>query len=479
MIPERVHDTSRTKIVATIGPSCNSKDVLKSMIIAGVDVCRLNFSHGSRQDHLHVINIIREIREELRTNVAILADLQGPKIRVGDIENNNITLEKGDELEIVNKPVTGTKEKIYLAYESFPQDVSKGDIILMDDGKLKLEVISTNKSDSVMASVIYGGPLSSNKGVNLPDTTITLPSMTEKDIEDAKFALENEVDWLALSFVRSPSDIIELDQLIKKQRKSAGIIAKIEKPQALSHIDEILDLVDGIMVARGDLGVEVPYDQVPVIQKDLVKKCLKKAIPVIIATQMMESMINNFRPTRAEANDVANSVLDGADAVMLSGETAVGKHPVTVINSMQRIIDYTEPNGSFFNREDIKRNLTGHFLPDSICANANFMANQTGAKAIIIFTFSGYTALRIASYRPNTEIIVFTRNKKLLNRLPLIWGVKTFYIDDQKNIDEAIDVSIRFLKRVGLLKPGDVTVHVSSTPIHARGNTNMLKLSYA
>lgn len=471
------YDRSQTKVIATIGPASSSKEILARLFQEGVDVCRLNFSHGTHDDHLKVIQNILELNKELKTNVAILADLQGPKIRIGEVENNRIELVDGAEVSFVTEKCMGTKDVLYLSYQEFPNDVAIDDFVLVDDGKIKLQVISTNRKDKVTARVVNGGVLSSKKGVNLPNTKISLPSLTEKDIDDANFALEHGVDWIALSFVRSGADLIALKELIKQKKKNTSIIAKIEKPEALEDIDNIIDMSNGIMVARGDMGVEVPFDQVPVIQKDLVKRCIEKAKPVIIATQMLESMITNFRPTRAEANDVANAVFDGADALMLSAETSAGKFPVESVNAMQRIIDWSE-KAFQFNRETLPVSNTRTFLPDSICLNACKMASQTNAKAIVTFTNSGYTAYKISSFRPQASIFAFTRNPALLRKLSLVWGVRAYYFEDHEKIDEAIDFSIQVLKKKGHIKDNDVIVHAGSTPFEERGQTNMIKLSY-
>lgn len=472
------HDRSQTKVVATIGPACRSKDILRQLFIEGIDVCRINFSHDTHEEHLKTINIIKELNAEMNCNVAILCDLQGPKLRIGDVENNHIELKEGEEIDFVTHICLGTAKELYMSYQEFPQDVAVGDTILIDDGKLKLEAIATNKKDRVTAKIIYGGPLSSKKGVNLPDTKISQPSLTPKDIRDADFALSQDIDWLALSFVRTANDIIDLKDLIKKHRKSAGVIAKIEKPEALKEICNIVDIADGIMIARGDLGVEVPFDQVPIIQKEIVRIAIRKGKPVIIATQMMESMITNFRPTRAEANDVANAVLDGADAVMLSGETSVGKFPVEAIRNMQKIIDYTEGKGFETLHENIPHEVTPTFLPDSLCYTATNLAKNTKANAIVLFTHSGYTAFRVSSHRIRTNIFVFTKNERIIRKLSLLWGVRAYYFDGDMNIVESIQYSIDFLKKRELLKDGDVVVHLGSSPVKERGQTNTLKLSY-
>jgi pyruvate kinase len=468
---------SQTKVIVTLGPASNSKGILRQMINEGVDVFRLNFSHSTKDEHLKLINIITELNLELGTNVSILADLQGPKLRVGEIENDLLNLEEGDVISFVTEKCSGTKDHLYMSYQEFPMDVNPGETILIDDGKIKLEVIESNKNDTVKAKVIYGGPLSSNKGVNLPDTKVSLPCLSEIDISNAFFALDHDVDWIGLSFVRKASDIIELKNLIKKREGHAGVIAKIEKPEALLELDQIIDLADGVMVARGDLGVEVPFDEVPLIQKLIVGKCIVHSKPVIIATQMMDSMITNFRPTRAEANDVANAVLDGADALMLSGETSVGKYPVETINNMQSIIDYTENHGNPFNKQHAPMEGSTTFLADSICYNASQLAQQIGAKAIITFTHSGYTAIRISSHRPKACIYAFTNNKKLLHKISLVWGIRPFYLNTYNDSDKAIHESIEILKYKKLLKEGDIVIHVGSTPLSLHGRTNMLKVS--
>ncbi len=472
------HERSHTKVIATLGPASSSKEVLQKLFEEGIDVCRLNFSHGSHEVHLKTINLIRDINKKNGTHVAMLADLQGPKLRVGEMENNGVELVDGQIFRFVNEPCIGTAEKAYMSYAHLPKDVSVGEQILVDDGKICLEVISTNGKNEVKTKVISGGILSSKKGVNLPQTNVSLPSLTEKDIIDANFALDQGIDWIALSFVRSVTDILELKELIKRsKRPQARVIAKIEKPEALKEIDQIIDMSDGIMVARGDLGVEVPFDQVPLIQKNIVHKCISSSKPVIVATQMMESMITNFRPTRAEANDVGNAVLDGADALMLSGETSVGKYPVGVVNSMQKIIDATEKGYNYF-RNNPPREFSRTFLADSMCFAACSLAEQTHAKAIITFTHSGYTAFRIASHRPDAAIFAFTDNERIIPKLSLVWGVRAYFSEVHTNIDDYIKFSIERLKDMGLITEEDVVVHVGSTPASDRGRTNMVKLSY-
>ena len=469
---------SKTKIIATLGPASDSPQTLEQLVLAGVNIFRLNFSHGTHEQHGESIRKIRKLQQKLGQPIGILADLQGPKLRIGEIENGHITLADGDEIEITHHECIGNKQRVFLSYPNFARDVHVGNSILVDDGKIKLEVISTNQKDRVKARVVHGGKLSSRKGVNLPDTKISLPSLTEKDIQDAHFAIENQVDWLALSFVRNVTDIMDLHDLIKKYKKQPWIIAKIEKPEALEGIDQIIDMSKAIMIARGDLGVEVPFDKVPVIQKDIIQRCINQSKPVIIATQMMESMIENFRPTRAEATDVANAVLDGADCLMLSGETSVGKYPLDVVRNMKSIIRWTEQHGFHYLREHPPVDFSPTFLPESVCYHACKMAEQTRASAIVTFTHSGATALYIASHRPNARVFAFTGNKDVLNKLTLVYGVQAFYMDSAEKIEEAVAYSIDFLKKKNLIRDEEVIVHVGSTPVNQRGRTNMLKVSY-
>ena len=468
---------SHTKVIATVGPASSSKEMLSQLFKAGINVCRLNFSHSTYEEHKQVISNIKELNQELNANIAILVDLQGPKLRIGEVENGIVMLEDGRDIELVTEPVVGTAERLYMSYKNFPKDVQVGEFILIDDGKLKLVVIETNGVDKVRAKVVHGGALTSRKGVNLPNTKISLPSLTEKDIQDTLFALDFDIDWIALSFVRSAKDLAPLKELIRSKKKSVKVIAKIEKPEALEELDDIIRTFDGIMVARGDLGVEIPFDRVPMIQKTIAKKCIEQAKPVIIATQMLESMITSFTPTRAEANDVANAVLDGADAVMLSAETSAGKYPLEAVMAMRQIISWTESNGFGYNRETLPVAENKTFLADSICLNACRMASQTSAKAIVVFTFSGHTATRISSYRPEAEVFVFTSNKTLVHKMALVWGMHAYYSEDIDNIDNAIEQSIANLRKRGYLHDGDVVVHVGSTPFEEKGQTNMVKVS--
>ena len=472
----------RTKIVATLGPASSSAEVIEDMIKAGADVCRINFSHGSYDNVLSQINTIRAINKKLGSHTAILADLQGPKLRIGVVENNGVELVAGKEVIITTIECIGTAEKLYITYPQFPKDVKVGENILIDDGKLLLTVVSSNGKDEVRAVVGHGGILSSKKGVNLPNTKISLPCLTEKDLKDLDFALTNKVDWVGLSFVRSAADIIELKHLIQNfdHNVRTRVVAKIEKPEAISDIDNIIKETDALMVARGDLGVEVPMQEVPVIQKMLVRKCLEASKPVIIATQMMESMITNISPSRAEVNDVANSVMDGADAVMLSGETSVGNHPAKVVAAMTKIIEHVEENSDVYNRDNAAPEVDIHnqrFLSDSICYTAAKMAQRTNAAAIVTMTHSGYTAFKLASHRPKAEIFVFTDNYDILTTLNLVWGVHGFYYDKNISTDHTI-ADIKFiLKKSGEVKTGDLIINIASIPLSEMGKSNMIKLS--
>ncbi len=468
----------KTKIVATLGPASSDREVLGKMIDAGVNVCRINFSHGSHAEILETIQLVKDLRKEKNCSVAILADLQGPKLRVGTVEDNRVVLEKDAEVIITTKPVIGTATKVSINYDLFPQDAQIGEKILLDDGKLHLEVIGNDGKEEVTCRVVQGGILSSNKGVNLPNTKISLPSLTPKDREDLEFALTHEVDWIGLSFVRTARDVIELKQHIKQKGTHTKVIAKIEKPEAIRQIDDIIKEADAIMVARGDLGVEIPMQNVPLIQKMLVKKSLKNAKPVIIATQMMESMIENITPTRAEVNDVANAVLDGADAVMLSGETSVGRHPVAVIEAMCKIVVEVEQSESIYHHEQppavVKQD---RFITDSICYNACRLAHRVSAKAIATLTFSGYTAFKISSYRPQANIFVFTGNDAILNQLSLVWGVKSYFYNRMVSTDHTIEDLKEILISNGDVQKGEFMINTASMPIAEKGMTNMVKLT--
>jgi pyruvate kinase len=471
-------DWNKTKIVATIGPASASREVLKDMIVNGLDVVRLNFSHGAHEIHLRVIEHVRSINEELNLNTAILGDLQGPKLRIGEVENEPAMLETGKKISITNIKQLSNASMLYTNYEEFPRDVQKGEKVLIDDGKIMLEVLETNNKDLVQCVVVHGGPLFSKKGLNLPNTKISKPSLSEKDLDDLKFALEHSIDWVGLSFVRNAMDVRLLKEIIAKSGKHTKVIAKIEKPEAIVEIDAIIRETDAVMVARGDLGVELPPQNVPLLQKMIVRKCVESAKPVIVATQMMESMITNITPTRAEVADVANAVLDGADAVMLSGETSVGKYPVEAIRMMNSIIGEAEKFEDLYYNEEAPGEIDeDRFITDSICYSACRLAKRANASAIVTMSFSGYTGYKISSWRPHTGIYVFTGNKKILTQMNLVWGVRAFYYDKMVSTDQTIADIRYFLRRHEYISEGQFIVNIASMPISEQGMTNMIKLS--
>jgi len=462
-----------------MGPASAKKDVLLAMVRAGVNVCRLNFSHGRPEDHQKTINLIREINEQYKTNIAMLADLQGPKIRIGLVKDGGIHLVNGKQINMTTNECIGDETNIYITYETFPQDVQANEIILLDDGKLQLRVIETNRKDNVLCEIVHGGILTSRKGVNLPNTKVSIPSLTEEDLVNLQFALQNDVEWIGLSFVRTGEDIIELKRIIRESGKAARVIAKVEKPEAIDNIDAIIAATDGVMVARGDLGVEMPLEEVPLLQKMIARKCRAASKPVIVATQMLESMITTPRPTRAEVNDVANSVLDGADAVMLSGETSVGEFPVIVIETMAKIVRNVEERGYPFNApKDLYDDIVNpNHLSNAVCESAVHLSQHTNAVGIVSMTFSGYTAFEISSHRPKANTYIFTSNKQLLNALSLVWGVKAFYYDELDSTDKTISDVNNILKSENLVEVGDIVINTAAVPIATQGKTNMIKVT--
>lgn len=474
----------KTKIVATVGPACSSREMLAKLINAGVDVFRLNFSHGAYSDHLQVIERVRSLNEELKTHVALLGDLQGPKIRIGAFENNEAMMNDGHELVFTTRECLCTADRLYITYPEFARDVNPGEDLLLDDGKLLFRVISTNGVDEVKAKVIHGGILSGKKGVNLPNTAVSMPSLTEKDKQDLAFILEHNLNWIALSFVRKAEDIKHLKSVINQlghRDDMPGIIAKIEKPDAVRNMDDIIAESDGIMVARGDLGVELPLEQVPLVQKQLIRKCNHLAKPIIVATQMMEGMITNIRPTRAEVNDVANSVLDGADAVMLSGETSVGQYPELVVKTMQKIISEVEHTEEIYNKPHFANQADkARLISDSVLSAACTIAIESNANAIIAMTITGYSAQRISSQRPRQDIFIFSGNRFLLCKLNLVWGIRGFYFDKiVTSTTKTFKLITDQLIAEGRIKKGDLLIKVASTPIYVAGQTNTVKLDYA
>jgi len=472
-----VNHHQKTKILATIGPASSSKEALLDLVKAGVNVFRLNFSHGAHSQHQEVIDNILEINEKYHVHVGILADLQGPKLRIGKIENNALEINPGDILTFVNEECLGTKEKIYMSYDLFASDVKVGEKVLVDDGKIVLEVIATNGTNEVKLMVLFGNILSSNKGVNLPDTIVTQPSLTEKDLEDLEYVLTQPVNWIALSFVRQAKDVKDLQRRIKAKKHFAKVVAKIEKPEAIANIKEIIKASDAIMIARGDLAVEVPIEKLPGLQKMIIAKCIQKAKPVIVATQMMESMITNPSPSRAEVTDVANAVLDGTDAVMLSGETSVGNHPALVVEAMRRIIGEAEASYHMIGKRPNPDPDAETFLSDVLCLNAPRLAEEVNAKAILGLTVNGYTAFKISSYRPKPDIHIFSDKPHMLSTLSMVWGVKCYLYTKFTTTDETIEDVNEILKDEGVVEAGDIVINTGSMPLHKRFRTNMLKIT--
>ena len=471
-------NSKKTKIIATLGPSSNSLKIMEKLILEGVDVFRINFSHANYENASKEISLIRKLSAKLKIHVSILADLQGPKLRIGQIEENSQVKEDDLITFSCSKPFIGDSNKAFINYKKFASDVKIGETVLLDDGKLIFEIVNIDKNNNVIAKVIQGGPIQSNKGVNLPNTKISLPALTKKDLEDAIFSIKEEVDWIALSFVRKKQDLIELRKLIEKNSThKIPIISKIEKPEALDNLSEIINNSDGLMVARGDLGVEIPAAKVPLIQKKLVLKAKEARIPIIIATQMMETMIDSRTATRAEVNDVANSVMDGADAVMLSAETSVGKFPVEVIKSMSSILMSVE-GSKLIKVPNLPPSIkTKRYITKSICYHASIMANEIGAKAICTLTNSGYTAFQISAWRPKSNILVFTSNKRILSQLNLLWGVKSFFYDSYESTDKTVEQINEIAQKFNYVSKGDFLINLTAMPVKSKGMVNTLRVS--
>ena len=468
----------KTKIIATLGPASSSKEMIKKLIKSGVDVLRVNFSHATHDEVERIVDDVNDLRKELGSNVTLLGDLQGPKIRIGELEND-IELKKNQSLSICsNLSESNGVDKIFISYPSFAKDVKPGENILVDDGKLIFKVVSTNKKDTVDIKVVQEGVLKPRKGVNLPNTKISQPALTEKDIDDAKFAVKKSFDWIALSFVRSKKDVLQLRELIESQCDyHIPIISKIEKPQAIEKIDSIIKVSNGIMVARGDLGIEIPAEEVPLNQKKIVTKCKKRGIPVVIATQMMESMIDSLTPSRAEVNDVANSVMDGADAIMLSGETSMGKYPCEVVKKIGDIIHGVEDSPLIKIPVDLPEIKSDRFITKSICKNAATIANEIEASAICTLTNSGYTGWQISSWRPSALVIVFTSNKKILTQMNLLWGVKGVYYNNFESTDKTVEEVNSLALENKYIKKGDYVINLAAMPIYEKGQVNTLRIT--
>jgi len=473
-----IKTNKKTKIVATLGPACSTREIIKDMIEAGVNVFRINFSHADYEGVKDKISIIRGLNEEFGYTTAILGDLQGPKLRVGVMEEGTV-VNDGDVITFTTaEDIIGTASKVFMKYQNFPNDVNPGERILLDDGKLIFEILTTDKKTEVTAVVIQGGELKSKKGVNLPNTKISLPALTEKDIADAIFAIEQKVDWIALSFVKTPRDLQDLQELIAKHSEyKIPIIAKIEMPEALENMDKIVAYCDALMVARGDLGVELPAHEVPLVQKDLIRRAKTARIPVIVATQMMETMITSLTPTRAEVNDVANSVMDGADAVMLSGETATGNYPVQVIQKMTQICEAVEDSPLIQVPQNTPQIKTKRFVTKTVCHQAALLANEIKAKAICTLTNSGYTAFQISAWRPSAHILVFTSNRRILTQLNLLWGVKSYFYDKDESTDDTVTDVNEIAVQKGYAVKGDYLINLAAMPIKDKGMVNTMRVS--
>jgi pyruvate kinase len=473
------HAIKRTKIVATVGPACSTYDKLLDLVKAGVNVFRLNFSHGAYEDKSVIIDYLREINKKEPYNIAILGDLQGPKLRVGEIENGKIELKEGDEIIFTTEKVVGNNQKIYVSYANLAKDVKLGERIFLDDGKMEVKVVEILNETEIKISVTLGGMLSPKKGVNLPDSALTMPSLTDKDIADLEYILQKDLDWVALSFVRSTDDVRALRALIKKTDSKIKIISKIEMPEALKNIRDIIIESDGIMVARGDLGVEVPVEQVPLIQKEIIRKCMHRAKPVIVATQMMESMMERTKPNRSEVTDVSNAVLDGADAVMLSGETAMGSYPTLVVETMSKIILEAENKAYNYDRDDILKpqQHSPSLLSDALCSSACKLAKDVRAHALVGMTQSGYTAFMLSSYRPKAPLFIFSKERSLINQLSLSWGVRAIYYAEEESLDDIFQDQLNILKERGFVNAGNIVVNTGSTPIDLHLPTNIIKIT--
>lgn len=473
------HSQKRTKIVATVGPACSTYDKLLSLVKAGVNVFRLNFSHGAHEDKKTIIEAIRKINKTEPYNIAILGDLQGPKLRVGEIENGSIELKPGNDIIFTTEKIVGNKERVYVSYPNLTTDVKVNERIFLDDGKMEVKVKEILNNKEVLVTVVLGGILLPKKGVNLPDSDLSMPSLTEKDIADLEFIIEQNLDWVALSFVRKAIDIIDLKKRIKEKNSKIKVIAKIEMPEALKNLRDIIVESDGVMIARGDLGVEIPIEQVPVMQKEIIRKCMHRAKPVIVATQMMESMIDRTKPNRSEVSDVANAVLEGADAVMLSGETAMGNFPTLVVETMSKIIMQVEGSVYDYNRDDIlaPQPHSPSFMSDAICYSACKLANDSHANALIGMTQSGYTAFMLSSYRPKSPVYIFSKERTLISQLSLSWGVRAFYYGEEESLDDIIFDQINILKERGFIKKDDVVVNTGSTPVDKHLPTNIIKIT--
>ena len=465
----------RTKIVATIGPSTQQPDVLRALIEAGATTLRLNFSHNTHEDHQRSIRLIRQTAFELNQPVGILQDLQGPKIRLGKFENGSIILKRDDPFILTSEPMIGTQEMSSVTYEPLAEEVPEGASILLDDGKVEMFVEKVEPAKGrLYCRVVVGGVLSNSKGVNFPGVYLSIKALTEKDRRDLMFGLDQGVDWVALSFVRNPQDVLEIKELIASAGKDVPVIAKIEKHEAIEQMEEVLALCNGVMVARGDLGVELPAEDVPILQKRLIRTANRMGIPVITATQMLDSMVNNPRPTRAEISDVANAILDGTDAVMLSNETAVGKYPVEAVATMARIAARIEQEGMARNVSGVEE--TGRSIPNAISQAVGQISEQLNASAIMTLTKTGSTARNVSKFRPKTPILAITPHVEVARQLSLVWGVKPLLVLDLPSTDQTFQAAVNVAREKNMLSDGDLVVTTAGTLQGVAGSTDLIKV---
>jgi len=465
----------KTKIVCTIGPASGSAQMIKKLALAGMNVARLNFSHGTYEQHSSHIEAIRKVSSKLSLPLAILQDLPGPKIRTGRLKKEKVWLKEGDDFTLTSKMIVGDEHMASVSLSSLPKDVNPGNIIFLDDGAIKLEVVSTTESE-VRCKVVVGGILTPERGVNIPGVRLSVPSVTDKDLSHLLFGLEHGVDFVALSFVREADDVLQVRQFLRARGADVPLIAKIEKHEAVDNIDEIIAEADGIMVARGDLGVEIPLKRVPLVQKEIISKCNRVGKPVIVATQMLQSMMHSPYPTRAEVSDVANAILDGTDAVMLSGETAIGKYPEEATLMMRQIAIETEMALPYHRILSEKTETVIPQTDDAISYAACHIAEQLGAVGIIAYTTSGSTAQRVAKYRPKASILAITPNDSVTKKLALHWGVYPYQVPEYARVEEAFEQGAQLAVKLGLAKRGDLVVVTAGVPLRVPGSTNILKV---
>ncbi|MCS7217455.1 MAG: pyruvate kinase [Thermus sp.] len=465
----------RTKIVATLGPASSSKEAIRALAEAGADVFRLNFSHGTPEDHRQRVALVREVAQELGRPLAILQDLQGPKIRIGRFREGRVELKAGQPFVLTREPVEGDQGRVSLTYGGLPEDVSPGQLLLLDDGRLRLRVEAV-RGDEIHTVVEVGGVLSDHKGINVPGADLSIPALSEKDIQDVALGAELGVDWVAVSFVRTRDDLLLARHYLARYGSRAKLMAKIEKPSAVHRFEEILEEADGIMVARGDLGVEMPLEEVPIVQKRLILRCIAAGKPVITATQMLESMVHNPSPTRAEASDVANAIFDGSDAVMLSAETAAGAYPVEAVAMMARIARVVESSPEFLQKLNVLRPAPTPTTQDAIAQAADDVVEAVGARAIVVFTATGGSARRIARTRPQVPILALTPNPEVQRQLALVWGVLPQLAPDPRDTDDMVRIALEKVKASGLAQVGERVVIAAGVPFGVRGTTNLLRV---